>query len=201
VRRSACLQHQVQHCARPSHSWSRRRRRRIEHVRLAGLVPASPQSSTTTPTSANSSCRSDGKIRHACRCRFALFDIDRTAEPQGIAPGSLDLILASNVLHNALDLDASLSYLGSLRRRTACWCCARPRAKKAAMGYRGCSAGSGAGRYSLQHRHSRLRGTDEWIEALGASGYEPIGAYPMRANGLRRPASVGGPVEQGCRGM
>jgi hypothetical protein len=133
--------------------------------------------------------------------RFALFDIDRTAEPQGIAPGSLDLILASNVLHNALDLDASLSYLGSLLAGRPAGA-VRGRAKKGCNGlpWLQCWKRRRTVRHSIAIAGCAVltSGSKHWAQA-DTSPSVPI--LPRKANGLRRPASVGGPVEQGCRGM
>lgn len=47
---------------------------------------------------------------------YGLFDIDKDPAEQGIAPGSVDVLVAANVLHDAKNLDRSLA---SLRRLLA----------------------------------------------------------------------------------
>jgi SAM-dependent methyltransferase/acyl carrier protein len=48
--------------------------------------------------------------------RYALFDIDREAEEQKLAPGSFDLILAANVMHAARDLELAFDRVRHLLR-------------------------------------------------------------------------------------
>ncbi|QKW37587.1 amino acid adenylation domain-containing protein [Actinomadura sp. NAK00032] len=45
---------------------------------------------------------------------YAVFDIDRPPGDQGVAPGSVDLVIAANVMHDAADLDQSLRHLRSV---------------------------------------------------------------------------------------
>ena len=45
---------------------------------------------------------------------FAMFDIDRDAGPQGFEPGSYDLVVAGNVLHDARDVRVALRRLRML---------------------------------------------------------------------------------------
>lgn len=46
--------------------------------------------------------------------RYQLFDIDRAPQQQGLQPQSFDLILASNVLHAAVDLRATMAHVRDL---------------------------------------------------------------------------------------
>ncbi|MET3493992.1 non-ribosomal peptide synthetase/type I polyketide synthase [Variovorax boronicumulans] len=48
--------------------------------------------------------------------RYQLFDIDRAPASQGLEPGSFDLVLASNVLHAAADLRATMANVRDLLR-------------------------------------------------------------------------------------
>jgi acyl transferase domain-containing protein len=41
--------------------------------------------------------------------RYALLDVEREPEPQGMAPGQFDLVIAANVLHAAADLRSALA--------------------------------------------------------------------------------------------
>ncbi|OWY35630.1 non-ribosomal peptide synthetase [Herbaspirillum aquaticum] len=175
-----CLQHQVQHCARPLALMEVGAGvGGLSMYALPALSQASPQS-LYHYTDLSQFFLQIGREKFGTHAgaRFALFDIDRTAEHQGIAPASLDLILASNVLHNALDLDASLSYLGSLLKPDGLLVLCEATRQKRLQWVTVAAVLEAAQDGAAQHRHSRLRGTDEWIEALGASGYEPIGAYP-----------------------
>ena len=45
---------------------------------------------------------------------YATFDVDREPAAQGVPPGSVDLVIGANVLHDAKDLDRSLRQLGSV---------------------------------------------------------------------------------------
>ncbi|NEW44292.1 non-ribosomal peptide synthetase [Nocardia cyriacigeorgica] len=45
---------------------------------------------------------------------YALFDLNAPAATQGFAPGSFDLVLCANVLHNAVNIDDSLAALHRL---------------------------------------------------------------------------------------
>ncbi|MDE3722954.1 amino acid adenylation domain-containing protein [Nocardiopsis sp. N85] len=45
---------------------------------------------------------------------FGLYDLDRDPRDQGQAPNSFDVIVAANVLHNAIDVDAALARLREL---------------------------------------------------------------------------------------
>jgi amino acid adenylation domain-containing protein len=42
---------------------------------------------------------------------YAVLDIDRAPGAQGVEPGSVDVVLAANVMHDAKDLDQSLAHL------------------------------------------------------------------------------------------
>lgn len=61
-------------------------------------------------------------LRHAearfsqrvAQMRFARFDITKPAEPQGIVPGSFDLVVCANVLHATPDIQASLKAVHDL---------------------------------------------------------------------------------------
>jgi amino acid adenylation domain-containing protein len=44
---------------------------------------------------------------------YAVYDIDRPPGDQGVAPGSVDLVIAANVMHDAADPDRSLGHLRS----------------------------------------------------------------------------------------
>ncbi|MFI6403196.1 amino acid adenylation domain-containing protein [Streptomyces sp. NPDC050548] len=46
--------------------------------------------------------------------RYGLFDLNEDYRPQGLAPNSADVVLAANVLHNAVDADEMLRRLGEL---------------------------------------------------------------------------------------
>ncbi|WP_052357193.1 methyltransferase [Actinomadura welshii] len=46
--------------------------------------------------------------------RFAIFDINRDAAVQGVAPGSFDVVLSANVLHNARHVGGMLAGLADL---------------------------------------------------------------------------------------
>ncbi|MDA0566299.1 methyltransferase [Streptomonospora sp. S1-112] len=45
---------------------------------------------------------------------FGLFDLNRDAEEQGYAPNSVDVVVAANVLHNAVDADTALARVAGL---------------------------------------------------------------------------------------
>jgi acyl transferase domain-containing protein/acyl-CoA synthetase (AMP-forming)/AMP-acid ligase II/acyl carrier protein/2-polyprenyl-3-methyl-5-hydroxy-6-metoxy-1,4-benzoquinol methylase len=50
---------------------------------------------------------------YAC-IRYALFDIDADPKAQGYQPHRYDVVIAANVLHNAVDIDATLSRIREL---------------------------------------------------------------------------------------
>ncbi|HEX3525459.1 MAG TPA: amino acid adenylation domain-containing protein [Thermoanaerobaculia bacterium] len=56
------------------------------------------------------------KFKEYSFLRYATFDIDKDGKSQGHQPHSYDLIIASNVLHNAADINASLGYIRDLLR-------------------------------------------------------------------------------------
>ncbi|WP_329241745.1 amino acid adenylation domain-containing protein [Actinoallomurus sp. NBC_01490] len=45
---------------------------------------------------------------------YRTFDIDRAPDEQGVTPGTFDVVVAANVMHDAADLDRSLEHLRSL---------------------------------------------------------------------------------------
>ncbi|MEK8169292.1 class I SAM-dependent methyltransferase [Streptomyces sp. M19] len=65
-------------------------------------------------------------LRRAPGLRFALFDIDTDPAAQRLAPGSLDVVLAANVLHNARHIGRTLAALRELLAPTGCWCSSSP---------------------------------------------------------------------------
>lgn len=175
-----CLQHQVRHSGRPLELMEVGAGvGGLSIYALPALFQASPQS-LYHYTDLSHFFLQIGREKFAQHTgtRFALFDIDRTADHQGIAPGSLDLILASNVVHNAMDLDASLSYLGSLLKPDGLLVLCEATRQKRLQWVTVAAVLEASQEGAAQHRQSRLRSTAEWIEALGASGFEPIGAYP-----------------------
>ncbi|WP_198653556.1 methyltransferase [Actinocorallia populi] len=54
------------------------------------------------------------RFGHRKGVRFGLFDINEDPLGQGVPPGSLDVVLSANVLHNARDIRATLSGLREL---------------------------------------------------------------------------------------
>ncbi|MFJ7138046.1 non-ribosomal peptide synthetase [Streptomyces fungicidicus] len=58
--------------------------------------------------------RAEERFRHDARVGYATFDIDREPAPQGVEPGSVDVVIAANVLHDAKDVQWSLTRLRSV---------------------------------------------------------------------------------------
>ncbi|AQS66341.1 non-ribosomal peptide synthetase [Streptomyces pactum] len=66
-----------------------------------------------TDVSAYFTSHAKERFRHDARVEYAVFDIDREPAPQGVEPGSVDVVIAANVLHDAKDVQWSLTRLRS----------------------------------------------------------------------------------------
>jgi pyochelin synthetase len=114
--------------------------------------------------------------------RFAVFDINKAARGQGHQPHGYDLVVASNALHNATDIDASLrgirellapgGYLLMLEgTRSTPWLWATAAFLEAVDEYRDERAGS----------DEPALGAEQWSRALTRAGFEPPQLFPAPA--------------------
>ncbi|MEK8110155.1 class I SAM-dependent methyltransferase [Micromonospora sp. M12] len=54
---------------------------------------------------------------------FTPYDVDRDPSGQGVAPGTMDVVVAANVLHDARDLSVTLRHLRVSSHPAVFWCC------------------------------------------------------------------------------
>ncbi len=116
--------------------------------------------------------------------QFSLLDLDRDFSEQGIAPRSLDLVVAGNVLHNACDLPRSLARIRACLRDGGTLLFSESIADNPAM---------------LTFMHlllsppagAPLRATDEvfmppevWRQALHVAGFELLDLWPAATDPL-----------------
>ena len=84
---------------------------RLPDMRPAAMLPAVCERAVTyrfTDISPLFTCAAQRRFRLEPGMRFGLLDVNRPFAAQGIAPGSQDLVIAGNVLHNARDLPFTL---------------------------------------------------------------------------------------------
>lgn len=130
----------------------------------------------------------DARERFGDRVRYGTFDIN---SPDSVPPGSLDVVLAANVLHNAHDIDATLRGLRDLlapggllvfvdtTREIRQILTSMQFLMSARPGHP--RAGAGDGRAGTD----RIFLTEqEWTTALLGAGFEPLGVLPRAGHPL-----------------
>jgi SAM-dependent methyltransferase len=124
-----------------------------------------------------------GREHPGLRC--ALLDIDEDFAPQGLPPGSADVVLAGNVLHNAVDARTSLRRIRELLapggRLVFTESVGENRAVLTSMAFL-LSPEPGRPRVGSGDRRretgSAFLGAEEWDEELRAAGLAPLGSLP-----------------------
>ena len=110
---------------------------------------------------------------------YSTFDIDREPATQGVMPGSVDLVIAANVLHDAKDLDRSLRQLGSVLTSGGVLLLiegtANSRVQMISVGLI-----EGLGHYQDQ-RELPLLSVQQWRDRLLAAGFGRFAAIPEGA--------------------
>ncbi|MGI5195769.1 class I SAM-dependent methyltransferase [Streptomyces sp. CA-288835] len=117
--------------------------------------------------------------------RCALLDIDEDFARQGLPPGSADVVLAGNVLHNAVDARTSLRRIRELLapggRLVFTESVGENRAVLTSMAFL-LSPEPGRPRVGSGDRRretgSAFLGAEEWDEELRAAGLTPLGSLP-----------------------
>jgi len=130
--------------------------------------------------------------------RYATFDVDKDPKSQGHQPHGYDLIVASNVLHNAASIDASLSHLRELLRpggyvlilegtRNTPWLWATAAFLEVVGAYGDERAESGGPALSA----------DGWLRALSKERFEEVHIFPAvsPASGAAAPDELAGFLE------
>ncbi|WP_280235089.1 non-ribosomal peptide synthetase [Nocardia cyriacigeorgica] len=118
---------------------------------------------------------------------YALFDLNAPAAAQGFAPGSFDLIVCANVLHNAVNIDASLSALHRLLAPSGALVCIDSTAtnhplmismefKEGLDGFTDARAGA----------HSAFLSHAQWDAALERSPFDEVSSFPPAGHPLER---------------
>ncbi|MFC3456334.1 methyltransferase [Amycolatopsis speibonae] len=123
--------------------------------------------------------------------RFGLFDIDGDPASQGVAPGTLDVVLGANVLHNARDLGATLrSFRESLNPGGLLVFVDTSREIRHILASMQFLMSPRPGRDRAGSGDFRA-GTDrifpteaEWIARLADAGLEPLGSLPAPGHPL-----------------
>jgi SAM-dependent methyltransferase len=122
---------------------------------------------------------------------FARFDINADATVQGVPPGSRDVVLGANVLHNALDIAATLRGLGALLAPEGMLVFIEAtRETRHILTSMQFLMSSGPG-HDQPGTRDRRAGTDrifltgdEWVEELRAAGFAPLGCLPAPGHPL-----------------
>src|SRR5439155_10188616 len=77
-------------------------------VHVLSRLPAHRTDYLFTDVSPLFLARAGEKLREHSFVRYQVLDVERGPEGQGLAPGSVDVVLAANVLHATADLKESL---------------------------------------------------------------------------------------------
>ncbi|MET7671358.1 amino acid adenylation domain-containing protein [Micromonospora luteifusca] len=120
--------------------------------------------------------RAKSRFRDHVFLDYGILDIDRQPGSQGFAPGSADIILAANVLHDAKNLDTSLQYLRSLLSPGGALLLIEGTANSLVQAI---TVGfiEGLGNYQDQ-RQLPLLSVPQWQSRMTANGFAAFGAIP-----------------------
>ncbi len=116
--------------------------------------------------------------------RTGHYDINRAAAEQRYAPGSFDAILASNVLHNAHDLVATLSDIGMLLKPGGILLILEATSDKRLQWVTAAAVLEQAADGGENDSDSPLRPETEWRESLAAAGLGTVTSWPAAGSPL-----------------
>ncbi len=112
------------------------------------------------------------------RLRTGRYDINQSAAAQGYKPGSMDAILAANVLHNAHRLEETLGDIYQLLKPGACLLLLAATQDKELQWVTAATVLEHAAERGESQCDSRLLSETQWREMLTAAGFVLIDVWP-----------------------
>ncbi|MCE7079597.1 methyltransferase, partial [Streptomyces sp. ST2-7A] len=150
----------------------------------------------------------EGRALFGKRLRYGLFDIDADPAAQGLTDGSLDVVLAANVLHNARHVGRALAALRELLLPGGLLvlvesCGEHHQALTSMYFLMSARPGERTWFTDLRAGEDRVFLTgEEWARELDAAGFDPLPVLPDTAHPLARAAGqrvVAGRARAGAR--